>query len=148
MTKSRRWSAAVVTIGLAVAAGCQSSGPGAGPNAPVTDANLPDLSAADSARLCLGTARDFERQGYDREAIVQYERARGFDPGVADPVATRRLAVLYGRAGDGARATAAYDAALAVTPDDPTLLNDAGYYRLSRGDAAGARATVPPGRGR
>ncbi len=122
---------------LAWAAGCQSNP--VGRDAPVpAAAGRADLPPADSARVCLRTARDLERQGYFPDAIAQYERARSFDPSGAGPVATRRLAVLYGRAGDPVRAAAEYATALRATPADPLLLNDAGYFHLSQGDAVAA----------
>jgi len=94
------------------------------------DAELPPDQAV---KACLKTAEELEKGGFDADAAAQYERARQLDPNVA---VSRRLAVLYDRSGQDARAAKEFEAALKKAPNDPGLLNDAGYFRACRGEWA------------
>ncbi|MCA9226115.1 MAG: hypothetical protein KDA47_10915, partial [Planctomycetales bacterium] len=60
------------------------------------------------------TAESMETGGHWREAAALYERARQSDPAAANYA--RRLAVLYDRLDQPARAKREYEAALAETP--------------------------------
>ena len=97
---------------------------------PQRDATSQQLSQREAARICLATAETLEQSGYEAEAIVQYEKARQIDPGHQQ--VSRRLAVLYDRQGNTARALREYELALAATPRDSDLLNDLGYFHHQR----------------
>ncbi|HWE02684.1 MAG TPA: tetratricopeptide repeat protein [Tepidisphaeraceae bacterium] len=131
----RRFAYPCVASGIAIAAllGCQPSNS----NLPAvsdrpSERAVHDLQPADSATVCLSTARRLEQSGYPKEAIAQYERARQFNQAL--PLISRRLAVLYDREGDDARAAAEYGKALDEQPGDPDILNDEGYFYASRAD--------------
>lgn len=94
------------------------------------------LSDHQSAAACLATAQEFENKGFDKEAIVTYERAMGFDPnqkGLAQP-----LARLYSKLGNKDKAIHYFQAALAERPGDPEILGDYGYFLFEQGDFATA----------
>ena len=59
-----------------------------------------------------------------------------YDPGLTQ--VCRRLAVLYDRQCDYARALPEYEQALKLSPKDADLLNDLGYCHYGRGDWAEA----------
>jgi Tfp pilus assembly protein PilF len=85
-----------------------------------------DPSSAQAAKVCLATAQTLEKKGQDKEALLEYERARKQNPhlvGVA-----WRLAVLYNRQGNVERARTEYQIALGEQPSDADLLNDIGYF--------------------
>ena len=107
--------------------------PAAKPSANKADA---ELAPALASQACLKTAEELDARGFPGEAAAHYERARQLDPKAA-PVAAK-LAVLYARGGDDARAAAEFDKALATAPTDPDLLNDAGCFHQGRGDLAAA----------
>jgi len=88
-----------------------------------------DLSPDKAAQACIATAEQFAQAGHQREAIALLLRARANDPEV--PV-SHRLAVLYDRVGEHAKAKLEYKKALQADPDDAELLNDYGFYHLSR----------------
>jgi Tfp pilus assembly protein PilF len=91
-----------------------------------------ELRPANAAQACLAAARALEKQEHYGEAIVEYERARSFDPGLKD--VARHLAVLYDRQGADKLALAEYDRALLANPRDADLLNNLGYFYQKRGD--------------
>lgn len=97
--------------------------------APPGDQDLPPHQAAE---VCLATARELENNGFETQAIVQYERARNFNPRLAG--VSRRLAVLYDRNGQSAKALNEYQRALIEAPNDAGLLNDFGYFHYVRGN--------------
>jgi Tfp pilus assembly protein PilF len=85
-----------------------------------------DLSSDQAAKVCLATAQGLEKQGHEKEALLEYERAREKNPrlvGVA-----WRLGVLYDRQGNVERARTEYQTALREQPRDADLLNDIGYF--------------------
>lgn len=144
----------VATVaGLLLLAGCKTPGllpqdgalnesmPGllVGPEAISQAAPPAELSSKDSAKLCLRTAHEFDKQGQIEAAIRLYEKARASEPST-EKVASRRLAVLYDRAGDFSKASIEYDALLKANPKDADLLNDLGYSYYCRGDWANAEA--------
>jgi tetratricopeptide (TPR) repeat protein len=90
----------------------------------------PELPPAQSAKVCLKLAESFEKSGHEAEALVQYEKARHYDPKLQ---LSRRLAVLYDRLGNHKQALAEYQQALKESPRDVELLNNIGYYYYSRG---------------
>jgi len=102
---------------------------------PTVDAgtqSMKDLPPDRAAKVCLTVAAELEKNGYESEAIDQYEKARKHDPRSIE--ATHRLAVLYDRQGDVVRAQTEYRRALEMSPKDPDLLNDMGYFCYERGN--------------
>lgn len=88
------------------------------------------VDASQSAQACLVTARAFKEKGFTGDAIMMFERARKHQPDLQG--ISRDLAVLYDRAGEYFQADREYQAALAVSPDDPDLLNDYGFFHYQR----------------
>jgi Tfp pilus assembly protein PilF len=105
---------------------------GAPAGAPAKEGDLPPAKAV---ALCLQLAGNLERTGHLREAAVQLERARAHNPKLD---VGHRLAVLYDRAGEFARAEAEFQRALAERPGDAGLLNDLGYCYYNQGNWAEA----------
>lgn len=99
----------------------------------------PEMTPREAAQACLTTAKELFDSGYDREAIQLFERARQLDP--KQTQVARYLAVLYDRQLDGHHAQAEYDKALKLTPKDPDLLNDVGYFHYQYGRWAEAEAS-------
>src|SRR5579883_3003136 len=64
---------------------------------PVSKANA-ELPHDRAAQVCMVAGAEYEKKGFDEEAIEQFEKARTLDRKQA-PRATRRLAVLYDRKG-------------------------------------------------
>jgi Tfp pilus assembly protein PilF len=85
-----------------------------------------ELPPREAAQACLTTAKELFDSGHDREAIQLFERARQLDP--KQTQIARFLAVLYDRQHDTIHAEAEYAKALKLTPKDPDLLNDIGYF--------------------
>ncbi|MCS6853091.1 MAG: tetratricopeptide repeat protein, partial [Gemmataceae bacterium] len=103
-----------------------------GPSPEGRQAELPPHKAAEA---CLVTAQMLEKHGHEVEAIAEYELARSYNPKLQ---VSRRLAVLYDRQCDYARAMHEYRQALKQSPKDVELLNDVGYCCYERGDWAEA----------
>jgi Tfp pilus assembly protein PilF len=131
----------LAVIGVLVPVGCQSLplvGNGDPPplsvkaDAPATSAAPAELPPEQAAQVCLATARELEKSGYQAEAIRGYEKARQADPRLAG--VARRLAVLYDKQGDHSRAAVEYHTALQQAPHDADLLCDFGYFHYERGD--------------
>jgi tetratricopeptide (TPR) repeat protein len=145
-----RW---VVAVALGVGAGSsgcvhpQSSGGGwtgspirsetaaMAPGAPAAKAE--ELPGKQSAALCLTMAESLEKDGKEADAVGYYERARQLDPSLCDRAA-RRLAILYDRLDDQARAMTEFQELLRKKPKDAALLNDIGYSCYNRGQWAEA----------
>jgi tetratricopeptide (TPR) repeat protein len=90
-----------------------------------------ELPPEQAAQVCLATAEVLEKKGHDREALLEYQRAREKNPRL--PGLSRRVAALYARTGNMEAARLEYLAALQEQPRDADLLNDVGYcYYLSR----------------
>jgi Tfp pilus assembly protein PilF len=142
MRRHRRWG---LLLGLLPLVGCAAAQPGEwdakfqmpamqGSFASAATTAAPDkseLPPAQAAEACLATARQLEKNGFEAQAILQYEKARHYNSKA--PVA-RRLAVLYDRQGDHQRALHEYNQALQAQPKDADLLNDIGYYYYQRQD--------------
>lgn len=127
------WCALTMAMAILPQAGCLTGPSSAGPAE--NDSSVrgkSELPPAKAAELCLATARELEAKGADAAAIVEYERARHYNPKFTEPV--RRLAVLYDRQGDRTHAAAAYTEALGFYPKDADLWNDAGYFQYEFGD--------------
>lgn len=147
-----------IALGWTASTGCKSTrfdpnSPGdlkpallVGPEANAKAAPPVELPAKDSARLCLRTAQEFEktfaRTGQDQDlqnAIQLFEKARSNAPSTAK-TASRRLAVLYDKAGEFQKASAEYEALLLASPKDVELLADLGYSYYCRGDWVNAES--------
>jgi Flp pilus assembly protein TadD len=102
------------------------------PEAPRTEKASGDLSASESAKLCMATAEQLEAANKSGDAIQLYERARQLDPR-NDAKVTRSLANLYARIGEFDRAKDEFDRALRAAPKSAEVLNDLGYAYYSRG---------------
>jgi len=109
-----------------------------GSSAP-TESTSNELPGKQSASLCLVMAESLERADKELEAVAYYERARELDPGSAERVG-RRLAVLYDRVDQQAKAMNEYQELLKKRPKDSTLLNDLGYSLYNRGQWAEAES--------
>jgi Tfp pilus assembly protein PilF len=92
-----------------------------------------ELTGKPAATLAITMAEELEKAGKDGDAIAYYEKARAADP-AASAKATRRLAVLYDRAGEPGKAMAEFRELLKAKPKDPDLLNDIGYSHYNRGE--------------
>lgn len=125
----------IVTFGLSLA-GCQMLGL-RGTQQSFSDVHTADgpikptkeMSPAETAKICLTTARKMDEGGREAEAIGLYERAREHDPKLD---VSARLAVLYDRAHDVSRAEAEYRRAVEAQPKNADLWNDYGYFQLQR----------------
>lgn len=115
----------------ALLAGCANQGSIEGIN-PTRGERVRDLSANDSARLAIATAKELELVGSYAEAAAQYERAREFDPKQVQ--VCRNLAVLYDLTDRYTKSRDEYIKALALYPRDAELLNDYGYFNYRRGN--------------
>jgi Tfp pilus assembly protein PilF len=91
-----------------------------------------DLPPGQAAKLCLNVAAELEKNGYETEAIEQYEKAEKLDP--RSVKVAHRLAVLYDRQGNIVRAQAEYRRTLETSPKDADLINDMGYFCYERGN--------------
>jgi len=100
-------------------------------------AKAQELPGKPAALLLVTMAEGLEKEGKDADAIAYYERARDLDPNVADRAA-RRLAVLYDRADEQAKAMHEFQEQLKKKPKDASLLNDMGYSLYNRGQWAEA----------
>lgn len=149
--RARRAFAVAMILGVG-SAGCvgpqtQSSPPGGGwsvpghtetagtPGTPGT--KVEELPGKQSAALCLSMAESLEKEGKEADAVAYYERARQQDPAIGER-AGRRLAILYDRLDDQARAMAEFQELLRKKPKDGNLLNDVGYSFYNRGQWAEA----------
>lgn len=96
-----------------------------------------DLAPNVSANLCMSMAESLEKEGKESDALVYYEKARQLSPALNDR-ASRRLAILYDRHDQQAKAMAEFQELLKKHPKDSTLLNDIGYSYVNRGQWAEA----------
>lgn len=140
----KRTSISVLVLCVAIQfplAGCATSS-GTRPNLLATGAisqgpsqPASELPRKQAAAACLATADDLAQAGHEREAIIQYEKARAHDPKLD---LSHKLAVLYDRQGEDARALAEYRRALEKSPQNTDLLNDFGYFHYTRGNCSEA----------
>ena len=89
-----------------------------------------DLSAEESAVLCLKTAEQMAQGGDLLGAASFYEQARRLDPNAIDY--SRRLASLYDQLDSSEQAKKEYQKAVEQDPTDADLLNDFGVFFLRR----------------
>jgi Tfp pilus assembly protein PilF len=118
------------------------SAPGpSGPTGPASSAPAKEteLAANESAALALAMAEGLEKDGKDADAAACYERARQLDPAAGDRAA-HRLAILYDRNDEQAKAMAEFTSLLKKRPRDAALLCDVGYSHYNRGRWAEAEA--------
>ena len=113
--------------------------PTGGGHTPASESASGDLPAKHSAALCLVMAEDLEKADKDAEAVAYYERARELDPAITER-AGRRLAVLYDKIDQQAKAMTEYQELLKKHPKDAGLLNDLGYSYYNRGQWAEAES--------
>lgn len=97
-------------------------------------------SGAEAALARNAMAKLRLRQGRLDQSRELLEEARRLDPSVLNTY--YNLAALHISGGDLQKATADYDAALAVKADDPRALSGAAACREAMGDLAGARALL------
>jgi Tfp pilus assembly protein PilF len=90
-----------------------------------------ELPASEASPLCLRTAETLFKSGDDLQSAALFEKARAM--GSRDPQISRRLAVLYGRNSEHARAREEFQKAIAARPNDADLYNDMGYIAYSQG---------------
>jgi tetratricopeptide (TPR) repeat protein len=96
-----------------------------------TQAKSENLPNKPTALLHITMAEDLEKKGMELEAIAYYEKARGLDPELEDR-ASRRLAVLYDKVDEQAKAMNEFQEQLKKRPKDASLLNDVGYSYYNR----------------
>ncbi|MCE9567571.1 MAG: tetratricopeptide repeat protein [Planctomycetes bacterium] len=113
------------------------TGPTGGGLSTPTDTTSSELPGKQSASLCLVMAESLERADKEVDAVAYYERGRELDPAVSERVG-RRLAVLYDRIDQQAKAMNEYQELLKKHPKDSSLLNDMGYSYYNRGQWAEA----------
>jgi Flp pilus assembly protein TadD len=117
-------------------AGCASSSNSVSPLAslsgkPGAASDVPnELPAAQAIQACLAVAQNLEKSGNDAAAIEQYEKVLRLDPG--NQKASRRLAVLYDRCCEFAKADAEYQKLAKARSRDADLFNDWGYSYYQR----------------
>ncbi|MEO6809381.1 MAG: tetratricopeptide repeat protein [Isosphaeraceae bacterium] len=106
----------------------------------------PEVGPAQQARVYLGLGRAHESQGRFEAAVAEYQRAidvskrhgsrlgDGKRPGSdQQALAHRRLGAVLDRLGRFAEAETHYRSALRLSPDDPSVWNDAGYSEYLQG---------------
>lgn len=91
-----------------------------------------ELPQREKAKAQLATAQMLDKGNKVDEAIKLYEMARSLNSSYTH--VCRRLAVLYDRQGNFAKANEEYEKAIKLHPRDADLLNDAGYSRYCQGD--------------
>ncbi len=145
MRTRRVWLACVGALAMFAPAGCMTF---LRPPAPAQAQEVPplpasagvkkarELSAAEAAPLCLATAETLYKSGDDLQAVALFEKARA--AGSRDHAISRRLAILYGRNGEGIRSREEFQRAISARPNDPELYNDMGYLAYAQGKPADA----------
>ena len=99
--------------------------------------NAENIPEKQKATLCLTMAESFDRDGKDADAALYYDQARTLDPALNEKAA-RRLAVLYDRLDNQAKALVEFQELIKKRPKDAGLLNDLGYSHYNRGHWAEA----------
>lgn len=100
-----------------------------------------ELPGKETAGLCMTMAESLDKDGKEADAIAYYERARHLEPSLNDRAA-RRLAVLYDRQDEQAKALTEFQTLLKKRPKDAGLLNDLGYSYYNRGQWAEAEVQL------
>jgi tetratricopeptide (TPR) repeat protein len=103
---------------------------------PVETPKKDELPPSLAVQACLAVAKNLEDNGNEAGAVEQYEKVVRLDP--ANLQASRRLAVLYDRQCDFAKADVEYRKLVQARPRDPDLYNDWGrsYYLRNQWDEA------------
>lgn len=143
-----RWSRLTWCAGILVATGCatptltpgnltersstESMSHTMAPMVTSSKSKDPDLPADQSAKLCMATAEELEKNGHYDQAVNQYELALKHEP--RTPGIGRKLAACYARQGQYDKSIAQYQKELAVSPKDADLLNDLGYTFYEKED--------------
>jgi Tfp pilus assembly protein PilF len=83
-----------------------------------------------STKRYVAAAQALEKDGHEKEAILEYELARQQNPHLIG--ISWRLAVLHDRQGNLERARVEYQAALREQPHNVDLLNDVGVFHYQR----------------
>ena len=97
----------------------------------------------DDIRLIAQAATLYAAEGKEAQAIPLLEQLRTSNPKVAaDPDTTQLLAQTYYLNGDNAAAEKLYTSLLAVTPNDPVLLDALGSAQVKQGHDAEAETTL------
>ena len=96
-----------------------------------------DIPTKDAAELAMKMGESIEATGKELDAIRHFERARALDPSLNDRAA-RRLAVLYDKLDEQAKAMTEFQALLKKYPKDTSLLSDVGFSYYNRGQWAEA----------
>src|SRR5262245_21152241 len=124
-------------IGLAGCTGLTKIKPDMVAPAPVAAAaGQEELPPDQAARVCLALAQNPDQSGNEAAALEQYEKVLKLDAGNLH--AARRLAVLYDRRCDFAKADALYGKVAKARPKDADLHNDWGYSHYQRQEWAEA----------
>ena len=88
------------------------------------------LPRDESAKACVMVGENLASQGHTEQAILQYLKAREYDPKVEVSAA---LARLYSRANQDKLARDEFEKALKRHPKDAQLWNDYGWHEYQRG---------------
>lgn len=122
---------AAVLAGQLGCASWQSVGtPLAMPSLTGTAAHRDELPKDQAVQACLAVAQSLDKGNNDAVAREQYEKVLQLDPN--NQKAARRLAVLYDRTGDFAKADIEYAKLAKARPRDADLFNDWGYSFYAR----------------
>lgn len=89
-----------------------------------------------AAQACLLVAESLEANQHYREAAMQYELARQYQPQTSG--LERKLGRLYDQIGEHDKSIAEYEKALKNAPNDAELMNDIGYVYWRKGQGAEA----------
>jgi Flp pilus assembly protein TadD len=132
------WSGLAGTwVGLAGCNGLTKIQPDMTAPTPVAaTAGKEELPPEQAARVCLAVAQNLDKSGNEVGAIEQYEKVLKLEAGNLH--AARRLAVLYDRRCEFAKADALYAKVAKARPKDADLHNDMGYSHYQRQEWAEA----------
>ncbi|MFQ3593425.1 MAG: tetratricopeptide repeat protein [Gemmataceae bacterium] len=89
------------------------------------------LPRQESAKACMVVGENLASQGHTEQAIMQYLKAREYDPKVE---VSAPLARLYSRANNDKLARDEFEKALKAQPKDAELWNDLGWHEYQRGN--------------
>lgn len=92
---------------------------------PETERSKDELPPSEALKACLTAARNLDKAGNEVPAIAQYERVLHLAPDNVEVM--HRLAVLYDRQSEFAKADALYLKLTQARPRDANLFNDWGY---------------------
>jgi Flp pilus assembly protein TadD len=135
---SRLWARTRLAVLVAIALGVTQVGCTRSLLTPSTDAAIlagtepskDELPPSEALKVCLVAARNLDKAGNEIPAIAQYERVLNLAPDNVEVL--HRLAVLYDRQSEFAKADAAYLKLTQARPRDANLFNDWGYSHYLR----------------